>query len=208
MVKENAVAGTKSLKQRARTKSQRPITWDATERAPRKRWWWWAAMAFLTYFFAFWAFSYGNWTFALLIVVMGIALGYTYGSKTLRHLHYSLEGNMINASRFKPKSGGTERAEWGHQTLDLEKFECCYVDDVWQSGQSLSSTVQLTLIPVKARRFSWTGNLFLPEDDAAREKVLSRITQHVPLVSAENTRALSYRRGQRWLAWIALKIGL
>lgn len=196
---------TKGKKQtKTRTKSATPkkpqestaqstvVRWEAREHAPQKYWWWWAALILVTLLLAWWMWSIGYVTTAILVVVLSLALAVTYGAQS-RSYRYQLEGSTLQAT-----------VKEATVSIELENYASAYLDDPWTSGKATSPTEILVFLP-KAK-FAPARPIILPEDAALRDKVVDRLVSQVPLLPEGEVN--SYRQRQRFLSWIARKVGL
>lgn len=173
-----------------KSKSPRLTKWHATENAPRRRWWWWLVFVYVTMFGTTAALYMELWTFAVLIVVMAIALGCNYASKP-REIDYELEGSLLTTTTAGRPS-----------TIDLKAYHQCYIDDPWVSGKQVVPTTMLVLIPIK--RLAWATYIALPEDEENQRAVMATITKKVSLV--EDQQQVAYRSTQRVLDWLVRRL--
>ena len=161
----------------------RSIAWQSTEARPRRNWWWWLRFVFWMSFAILIAYAIGNWSFAVLLGVIMLAIIVLYRGKAPIH-RYEINGDTV-------KVDGA--------TLKLEAYNRCYLE-TRQTEYSTDYEI-LTLLPIKY--FGLPLSIPLPREDDQALEILELVTSQVPFNEDDNYQK-AIRPIERVVRWLRL----
>ena len=159
------------------------IVWQGVEARPRRNWWWWLRFVFWMSFAILVASAIGNWSFAVLLGIIMLAIIVLYRGNAPIHRY------KINRDAVKVDGA----------TLKLEAYNRCYLE-TRHTDDSTSSEI-LTLLPVKY--FGLPLSLPLPNDDDQAREILELVANRVPFNDDDDYQK-AMRPIERVVRWMRL----
>ena len=161
----------------------RSIAWQGVEARPRRNWWWWLRFIFWMSFAILVAYAIGNWSFAVLLGIIMVAIIVLYGGKAPIH-RYEINGDTV-------KVDGA--------TLKLEAYNRCCLE-TRQIDDAAESEI-LTLLPVKY--FGLPLSIPLPREDDQALEILELVASRVPF-NEDDDYQKAMRPIERVVRWMRL----
>lgn len=166
-----------------------PFTWTATEYGPRHRWWWYPVLGYIALVLALGLFLYGNWSTAILTIVLTVAL-MMFAAMKPRIWHYVLTADQIAITLpHRPRF---------NRTHPVERFRSFTIQEMTGSKREPATSL-LVLLP--RRWFATELDIFLTGDEKADLAIAAAIETVLPYDEAPSYQATErvFNRLARWL---------